>query len=205
MKNLLLGINTATKNIQLSIIDLDSAQIIENKVFARDNNESENLLPSIVKLFDANKLELSSLKKIFVVNGPGSFVSIRLGVLIANTLASNLDGVQLYSMNTFEYLTANGADFAVIFAGGNQVYVYEKETTSHEIKELNQELIDSIQDKKVVFDLRDESLMKGINNISIKSLDSVIIDLISDESLEKYLVSDFPLEVNYVKEPSIQV
>ena len=49
-------------------------------------NKSENLLSGIDRLLNQNKKTLKALNGIIVVNGPGSFTGIRVGLSVANTL-----------------------------------------------------------------------------------------------------------------------
>ncbi len=59
-------------------------------------------MPMIVSLFNDNKLNVSDLEKIIVVNGPGSFTGIRIGLSIAKTMAYALN----IKINTISSLTA---------------------------------------------------------------------------------------------------
>lgn len=52
---------------------------------------SEVALPKIVSMFNNNKLEARDIDKIIVVNGPGSFTGIRLGITIAKVYAWSLN------------------------------------------------------------------------------------------------------------------
>ena len=59
-------------------------------------------MPMIESLFKENNLNVKDLKKIIVVNGPGSFTGIRIGVSIAKTMAYALN----IDINTISSLTA---------------------------------------------------------------------------------------------------
>ena len=59
-------------------------------------------MPMIESLFKENNLEVKDLKKIIVVNGPGSFTGIRIGLSIAKTMAYALN----IDINTISSLTA---------------------------------------------------------------------------------------------------
>ena len=48
-------------------------------------------LPLIKELLNENKIELKDLALLLVVNGPGSFTGIRIGMTIAKTIAYSLD------------------------------------------------------------------------------------------------------------------
>lgn len=59
-------------------------------------------MPMIEEVFKENNLNIKDLEKIIVVNGPGSFTGIRIGLSIAKTLAYALN----ISINTISSLTA---------------------------------------------------------------------------------------------------
>ena len=59
-------------------------------------------MPMIESIFKENNLDIHDLKKIIVVNGPGSFTDIRIGVSIAKTMAYALK----IDINTISSLTA---------------------------------------------------------------------------------------------------
>lgn len=50
-------------------------------------NRNDKILLGIDKILNKRKIKLNSLKGIIVVNGPGSFAGIRVGLSVANTLA----------------------------------------------------------------------------------------------------------------------
>ena len=59
-------------------------------------------MPMIESLFKDNNFNVKDLKKIIVVNGPGSFTGIRIGLSIAKTMAYALN----IDINTISSLTA---------------------------------------------------------------------------------------------------
>lgn len=67
---------------------------------------SERLLPMIDFLLQSIDLTLKDIDLITVVNGPGSFTGIRIGVTTAKTLAQMLHK-PLAAVNTLEVLAAN--------------------------------------------------------------------------------------------------
>ena len=54
-------------------------------------NLSEAALPRIVEMFDKVKLSARDINKVIVVNGPGSFTGIRVGLTIAKVFAWSLN------------------------------------------------------------------------------------------------------------------
>ena len=75
---------------------LYSAITEDDKVLSEVKEEygqslSEVALPKIVEMFNKNKLTAKDIDKIIVVNGPGSFTGIRIGITIAKVYAWSLN------------------------------------------------------------------------------------------------------------------
>lgn len=78
-------IDTSTSNLIVSIIkDNEIKYIYQEKILAE---MSSKLLPIIDNGLKEINLKLNDIDKIFVVNGPGSFTGIRVGVTVAKTIA----------------------------------------------------------------------------------------------------------------------
>ncbi len=61
----------------------------------------------IKELFEENNIDIKELEQIVVVNGPGSFTGIRIGLTIAKTLAYTLD-IKINAISSlFAYLISN--------------------------------------------------------------------------------------------------
>ena len=67
----------------------------ESKLYIKtkesEYSHSIYVMPMIEEIFDENKLDVKDLKQIIVVNGPGSFTGIRIGLSIAKTIAYALN------------------------------------------------------------------------------------------------------------------
>jgi len=68
----------------------------ENQLLAEckkrfDHELSKEALPEIIKLFETANLKPEQIDKIIVVNGPGSFTGIRIGITIAKVYAWSLN------------------------------------------------------------------------------------------------------------------
>ena len=71
---------------------LYSAIVEDNNLIASINEEygqslSEVALPRIVEMFEKNNLSPKDVDKIIVVNGPGSFTGVRIGITISKVYA----------------------------------------------------------------------------------------------------------------------
>ena len=84
-----LFISTYDKLITIGL--LKNGYVIEKKEIISKQNHSILVMPTIEEILKDNELETSYLNEIIVVNGPGSFTGVRIGVVIAKTLAYTLD------------------------------------------------------------------------------------------------------------------
>jgi len=85
---------------------LEKAKLIDIKEHISSRSHSEYLMPLINQVLEDNNLKARDLTEIIVVNGPGSFTGVRLGVTISKTLAYTLD-IPLKTINTIEALAVS--------------------------------------------------------------------------------------------------
>lgn len=91
--------------------------LIKEKLSTKNN--SEVLFPTIKELIDGKKID-----EIIVVNGPGSFTSVRLGVTIAKTLAYTMD-IPIKTITSLEVLAISSEKLKVGISDGNGCYLAE--------------------------------------------------------------------------------
>ena len=93
-----LYIDTSSSFLYTAIIEDDRILSHIEKDLAQDL--SKEALPLIVSMFEENEIDAKDISKIYVVNGPGSFTGIRIGVTIAKTYAwaRNIPIVPLLSL-----------------------------------------------------------------------------------------------------------
>ena len=83
---MILIINTAD-NKRVFIGLFDKGKLVAKKQFQARYRQAEKLLPQINRLLESRSHRLKDIKGIAVVNGPGPFTALRIGVATANTLA----------------------------------------------------------------------------------------------------------------------
>ena len=83
-----LFISTYDKLINISLIK--NEKLVNTLEEYSKQNHSTLVMPMIDKILKNNKISTSDLNEIIVVNGPGSFTGVRIGVVIAKTLAYTL-------------------------------------------------------------------------------------------------------------------
>ena len=75
--------------------------IIVNKLSEINNNQSKIIIVKIQELLQNNYISLDDIKEVVVVNGPGSFTGVRIGVTIAKTLSYTLN-IPIYSISSLQ-------------------------------------------------------------------------------------------------------
>ena len=96
---MILFIDTHDELITIGLKNNDKLYI---KTKESEFSHSVFTMPMIKEIFDENNLDIHNLKEIIVVNGPGSFTGIRIGLTIAKTLAYSLN----INIKTISSLTA---------------------------------------------------------------------------------------------------
>ena len=96
---MILFIDTHDSLITIALKNKDKLYI---KTQESEYSHSIYTMPMIDSIFKENKLSVKDLKKIIVINGPGSFTGIRIGLSIAKTMAYALN----IDINTISSLTA---------------------------------------------------------------------------------------------------
>lgn len=84
-----LFISTYDKLITIGL--LKNSIVLEKREVESSQNHSILVMPTISNILSNNKIDTSYLNEIIVVNGPGSFTGVRIGVVIAKTLAYTLN------------------------------------------------------------------------------------------------------------------
>ena len=96
---MILFIDTHDELITIALKTKDNLYI---KTQESEYSHSIYTMPMIAAVFDENKLDIKDLEKIIVVNGPGSFTGIRIGLISAKTIAYALN----IKINTISSLMA---------------------------------------------------------------------------------------------------
>ena len=84
-----LFLDTHDKNIIEVLFKND--KVFDKEIRLSEKQHSDYTIPMLKTLLERNKMTVHDLNSIIIVNGPGSFTGVRLGVTIAKTLAYTLE------------------------------------------------------------------------------------------------------------------
>jgi tRNA threonylcarbamoyladenosine biosynthesis protein TsaB len=142
---MVLAIDTcgATGSIALGRVGQDAIEVLAQTVLA-GKTYSAQLVPVLREMLEKQGLIPGDLQAIVVVNGPGSFTGIRIGVSTAKGLSEAL-GIPVVAVSRLAVLAWKaGADRAALDAGRGEFYFRDRERefllAAHESQTLEAEL-----------------------------------------------------------------
>lgn len=163
---------------KLEIILFDINKVIDVFSEKLNKNLTNILIPSINNFLQKNNILMSDIKNIYVVNGPGSFTSVKLICLLVNTFKFVFNHINLFETNSLYWYLNNKnkiicmdakTDLFYVYASGfKKPYLINKETYQNLITKydiLIYENIKNIQNYNIF-----ENLYKFKNVNSIKPL-----------------------------------
>ena len=119
----ILYIDTSSSYLYTSIVE-------DNEILSEIKEEfgqslSEVALPRIVSMFEDNNLSPKDIDKIIVVNGPGSFTGIRIGITIAKiySWSLNIPITTIYSLEAMAISSPNNT-YHVPIINARRGYVF---------------------------------------------------------------------------------
>jgi tRNA threonylcarbamoyladenosine biosynthesis protein TsaB len=125
----ILLIQTSGGEGSVALADTELAEVVVARETLPGRSSSERLVPAVRRLMDDRGWTLRELMAIVVVNGPGSFTGVRVGLSAAKGL-SEASGVPLIAVSRLALLAAGvgGGDapvYAVLDAGRGEFYLGE--------------------------------------------------------------------------------
>lgn len=111
------------------IILLKDGKVVNKAEVINKKNNSEYIFPTITKVIDNETLD-----EIVVVNGPGSFTGVRLGVTIAKTLAYTLN-IPIKVIDALKVMAISNVSSKVAIDDNNGYYVGEFDDNYNSLKE----------------------------------------------------------------------
>lgn len=153
-ENYTIYIDTHFVNLVLALFKGD--KLLDKRVLD-SNKHSENTIPLFSKLLEDNNVSVDDIRKIIVINGPGSFTGVRIGIVLAKILAYTKN-IPVYAISYLQAMALN-YDYSVIVGIKDRNGVFVGEFNEyHELKkdyyylsnsELKQFSLDIVLDEEV--------------------------------------------------------
>lgn len=135
----ILYLDTSSSFLYCGIVDDD--KLVDKVILQLRQDLSTETLYNIQLMFDRNNIDVHSITKIMVVNGPGSFTGVRIGITIAKTYAWALD-IPISVISSLEAMaisTNANTDFLIPLIDARRGYVYsaifDRKTYNQVLKE----------------------------------------------------------------------
>ncbi len=176
-------LETITRNSCVSLFMNDS--LLSSEHFEETESHSKDLLAKISSLLKSNTIFIKDFSYICVINGPGSFTSIRVGISTALGLAKALR-IPIIGVNLSEVLKeckVSGSDIVYLLVGKTQVI--SEQTDVENIKKIKitdiKSVLNSIKNETNAVFRVDKSLYSIINQELTEIPSNVfVLDKISD-------------------------
>lgn len=117
-----LFIDTSTTTLNVGLIKDD---VLIEKSSMSSSEHSKYTMSEIEKLFKNSNTDPKSVDKIMVIDGPGSFTGVRIGVTIAKTYAwaCNINVIPISTLKAYA-ISLEGYDYYVPLIDARRGYVY---------------------------------------------------------------------------------
>lgn len=196
-----LYIDTSSSDVSIACLKDDTllSSIIRNI----PNKHSVYTLSYIKEVLDSSNIDKRNIDNIYVVNGPGSFTGIRIGLTIAKTYSYLLDKplIPVSSLKALALSANKDLVLSIIKANSSNYYIGLYDNNYNEIIEeqfINKDNLIEIINKYNPYIISNEEL--NINDIKVNKVNldfSKIINYYKDS--KKY--NSYELKPNYLKLP----
>lgn len=182
-----LFIDTATSRLIVGIYKDNKELYLEN--VEAHNDLSSRVLPTIKKICEEVNIKINDVDEIYVVNGPGSFTGIRVGVTIAKTLAWSLNK-KIYTVSELQLQASCGkSKYIVPMIDARRGYVYAG-VYNKNLKSIIKDQYIELDELKNLLNDYDE------NEITFVSYDKIDNTILPEVDIEKLLTKGKFKEVN---------
>lgn len=165
---------------------LEDTKVISEIKEKLERDLSSLALFKIEKMFKNNNMDLNDIEKIIVVNGPGSFTGVRIGLTIAKTIswAKKIPIIQISSLEAMALSSDSKYNYTVPAIDARRNYVFA-----------------------TIYDNVNKSFILKEQYISINTLEAAMgnlgddITYISNDKLDtEYSIQEYVPDISYIVE-----
>lgn len=188
MKMLLID---TTSNLIRIALKKDDFVIFDEQVSVM--NHSTYVMSMIDNILQSNNIKIEAIDKIIVVNGPGSFTGIRIGVVIAKTLAylKKIDIITISSLQAYSLIY----DKCLVLLEDSKNKYYYGFYENNVVLEEGLDDLDIILEKKTKFNID-----KVIDKDKVFDYNLVFKFAYDKQSLNPHLVNPYYLKITSAEE-----
>ena len=195
----IITINTINKGIELF---LQKDNILIDKIIDDNNNsQAEFLIVFIEKLLNNINLSYNDIDYISIVNGPGSFISLKTAISAVKAMQTALK-IPVICNSLFDLIGYQQKyDFIVLNGDFNSYYVMNQKKIFFYIQKNE---IRSFIKKKDIILTNDEAIAEELKDYNIK-INTYSISNLINLNFEKVLSNNFcqQVEALYIKPPQV--
>lgn len=180
-----------TSSFFMSIAILENGKVVYKKEEEMLTDMASRIVPEIELAFDNVTFDVSDINNIFVVNGPGSFTGVRVGVTVAKMIGWTLKK-DIIPISSLELLATTKIDetnhIGVIDARRGYVFAGIYDSSLNQI----------LEDKYMPLSELDVYLSDG-KLISYDNFDGAIKPIIDIEAIVAKHINDKPINAHALK------
>lgn len=194
-------IDTSLKYPTVSIIEDNKILYLFHEEI--DSDMSSKIMPIVDKGFKSINKDINDIDKIFVINGPGSFTGIRIGVTIAKTIAWSLKK-NIVTISSLELMATTNVDtkyiVPIIDARRGNVFagIYDKE-----LNIIKEDKMVNLENLKKSIDSNYTIVSYDLNNVNIDVL-KIINKHKNDLSINPHSVNPNYLKLTEAEESRLK-
>lgn len=196
-----------TSNDELMVAVLEDDKLLSKKTKKCKNEHSIYTVKYIDDILKELKLNPSDIDNILVVNGPGSFTGLRIGVSIAKTYAYllNKNVYQVSSLRALALSVDNNIAISIIDAKNNNYYVgiYDRfdNSVTYETFTTKEDVIEKIKKYKDAKLISNKEF--SIDEYKFNKVDLDIENIVKVYLKENNIINVHEVKPNYLKLPQV--
>lgn len=165
---------------------LEDTKIVSEIKEKLERDLSSLALFKIEELFKKNNMTLSDIEKIIIVNGPGSFTGVRIGLTIAKTIswAEKIPIIQISSLEAMALSSNSRYDYTVPAIDARRNYVFAT-------------IYDNVNRN---FILKEQYINIKTLEIAIENLDGDIAYISNDKLNTEYTIQKYVPDISHIVE-----
>ncbi|ASP28651.1 tRNA (adenosine(37)-N6)-threonylcarbamoyltransferase complex dimerization subunit type 1 TsaB [Spiroplasma corruscae] len=151
-----------TTNTKLILILEKDNMIIDSLFLDNQLRISDILVEEVSLLLNKNKYKLDEINSFYIINGPGSYTGVRLGVTFSKTIKTINNKVNVFILSSLAYQAGLNKCISVIDAKGGKIYIGVYENANNIIID---QIVNTEDLNDFAKDLKDFKIVKDYENI----------------------------------------